>query len=116
MKLFSIFFSFLMLFQSVNINVCDISQIDEFIEHAQFHKEKYGDNFFVFISKHYGNLSVEHSKKHQEEKKEHENLPFNHNIQLVSLYLPEFGKADSSYDCNHVDIERTDNYFYQLFL
>ena len=46
------------------------------MEHAQYHADEYGDNFFVFLSKHYGDLQEEHNQKHQEEKPEHESLPF----------------------------------------
>ena len=64
-KLFSISLSFLILLQSFGISFNDLSQIDEFIEHAQFHSEQYGDNVFVFISKHYGELKTDHDKEHQ---------------------------------------------------
>ncbi|EAR01170.1 hypothetical protein [Maribacter sp. HTCC2170] len=77
-KFFSISLSFLILFQSFNLDLTDLAHIDELIEHAQFHSEKYGDNFFVFISKHYGEMEKEHKAEHQEEKDEHEELPFNH--------------------------------------
>ncbi len=75
-KTFSIVVSFLVLFQSLNLDLGDLAHIDEFLEHAEYHSEKYGDNLFVFISKHYGELQVEHSQDHQEEQKEHEELPF----------------------------------------
>lgn len=65
--------------QSFGINLNDLSQIDELIEHAQFHNEQYGDNVIVFISKHYGELKADHDREHQDEKEEHEKLPFNHN-------------------------------------
>ena len=65
--------------QSFGISINDISLIDDFIEHAQFHTEQYGDNVFVFISKHYGELRADHENEHQEEKDDHEQLPFNHN-------------------------------------
>lgn len=77
-KLFSIALSFIILMQSFGIRINDITQIDEFIEHAQFHSEQYGDNVFVFISKHYGKLKLNHDKEHQEEKEDHEQLPFHH--------------------------------------
>lgn len=77
-KLFSILTSCLILIQSLNIDFKDIVQLDELIEHSKFHSEAYGDNFFSFIAKHYGELKQEHSKQHQEEKKEHEQLPFSH--------------------------------------
>ena len=90
-KLFSILTSFLILIQSVNIDFKDIVQLDELIAHSKFHSEAYGDNFFSFIAKHYGELKQEHSEQHQEEKKEHEQLPFNHQssgqISIVSAII-----------------------------
>lgn len=78
-NLFSISFSILILMQSFGLRFNDLSQIDEFIQHAQFHSDQYGDNVLVFISKHYGELKADHDKEHHEEKEEHEELPFNHN-------------------------------------
>jgi len=90
-KFFSIVTSCLILIQSLNINFNDIVQLNGLIEHSKFHSKTYGDNFFSFIGKHYGELKQEHSKQHQEEKKKHEQLPFNHqscahsSIDLVSI-------------------------------
>lgn len=75
-KLFSISLSLIILLQSLGLNFNDIAQIDEFIEHAIFHNEQHGDNVFVFISKHYGELKEDHDEKHQDEKNEHKKLPF----------------------------------------
>ncbi|WP_299519582.1 hypothetical protein [Winogradskyella sp.] len=75
-KLISILLSGFILIQSFQITLEDIMQIDELIEHAKFHKQEYGDNFFVFLSKHYGELKAEHSKTNQEEQSDHEQLPF----------------------------------------
>ena len=79
-----------MLFQSFNIGADDIMQLDELMEHAQFHQQEYGDNFFIFLSKHYGELKAEHSKKHQEEQKDHEELPFQcqGHMSSVVAFLP----------------------------
>lgn len=71
----------------------ELMHIENLIEHAQLHSEKYGDNFLVFLSKHYGELQSEHSQEHQEEKKDHEELPFNHQCcsQSVMVYMmPKF--------------------------
>lgn len=87
-KLFSILMSYMVLLQSFTIDLGDIAQFDELLEHASFHYQKYGDNFFVFVSKHYGELQNKHNKEHQEEKKEHEQLPFNH--QSCSHYFMAF--------------------------
>lgn len=94
--LFSISFSFLILIQSIGLGVNDIAQIDEFIEHAQYHNEQFGDNIFVFISKHYGELKADHAKNHQEEKKDHEQLPFQHcsHISSVVAFFSSINKEE----------------------
>ncbi|RYH76107.1 hypothetical protein EVU94_03870 [Flavobacteriaceae bacterium 144Ye] len=84
-KLFAILFSFLILTQSLRIDYDHLTQIDELIEHAQFHKAEYGDNFLVFISKHYGELKDDHSKNHQEEKKDHKELPFQSHDHILAI-------------------------------
>ncbi len=89
-KLLSILAALLILIQSFNISFGDIVQLDELLEHAAFHKDQYGDNFFVFISKHYGELKEDHHKNHKEEHEEHENLPFQHNScthQVVNAFV-----------------------------
>ena len=78
MKLLSVLSAFLILFQSLNISLGELAQVDEFLEHASFHKDEYGDSLWVFISKHYGELKADHQKNHQEEQSEHEKLPFQH--------------------------------------
>ncbi|MCB0383730.1 MAG: hypothetical protein KDD05_10685, partial [Psychroserpens sp.] len=84
-KMFAILLSCLILTQSLRLDYDDIIQMDDLIEHAQFHKAEYGDNFFVFISKHYGKLKDEHRKNHQDEEKEHEQLPFQCHDHMVSI-------------------------------
>ncbi|MDT7830035.1 hypothetical protein RQM65_15310 [Pricia sp. S334] len=74
----------LILIQSFDIAMEDIVQFDELLEHAEFHAEEYGDNIFVFISKHYGELKEQHNKDHQEEKKDHEKLPFQNHCSCSS--------------------------------
>ena len=51
-SIFSILLSFVILVQGFGLHVNDIAQLDEFIEHAEYHSEQYGDNVIVFISKH----------------------------------------------------------------
>lgn len=113
-KLFSIVISLLILVQSFNIHANDIVDLDELIEHAQFHAEEYGDNFFVFLSKHYGELKVEHSKKHQEEKEDHEQLPFQHHCHSTSLSAFVLNQT-VDYPIEVADvIDGNSNYFYQV--
>lgn len=89
-KLASIVLSTVILLQTIGLHTDDLVQIDEFIEHAKFHSEKYGDDVLVFISKHYGELKAAHEKEHQEEKEDHEQLPFQHHSHLSSIiaYTP----------------------------
>lgn len=93
-KFFSIVLSLLILFQSLCLDMNDFTHIDELLEHAEFHTKKYGDDFFVFISKHYGKLKKAHGKQRKEEKKEHEELPFNHHC---------YSHVYSDFVLNHLD-------------
>ena len=85
LRIFSIALSSIILLQSLGISPNDISKIDDFIEHASFHNEEYGDNVFVFISKHYGKLKTSHEREHRDEKKEHEQLPFHNQSHVCSI-------------------------------
>ena len=80
--------------QSFGVHYDDIVQLDELIEHAQFHSEQYGDNVIVFLSKHYGELKADHQRDHQEEKKDHEKLPFNHSgashISVADVFINSY--------------------------
>jgi len=71
----SISLSCVLLFQGINFGLPDLLKVGELIEHARFHSQNHGDNFIVFISKHYGELKEQHEQQHQEEKQEHEKLP-----------------------------------------
>ncbi|GAL68343.1 hypothetical protein JCM19301_283 [Jejuia pallidilutea] len=94
----------------------DILQLDELLEHAQFHKEEYGDNFFVFLSKHYGELKLDHSKNHQEEQSEHEQLPFQYqgNCALIIAFF----QCNSSSHFNPIEvlnITETNFHYFNLY-
>ena len=109
--MFSISLSLIILLQSLGFNFSDIAQIDEFIEHASFHSEEYGDNVFVFISKHYGELKKDHEEKHQDEKDDHNQLPFQNqspstiivfaldinSLEFDTLEFPEFNSPNFYY-------------------
>jgi hypothetical protein len=88
-KFLSIFISFLILFQGLNINLDEFTQQDELVEHAFYHAEKYDDD--IFISKHYGELKEHHNKTNDEEKRDHEQLPFNHSCcpNYISVFILE---------------------------
>lgn len=101
-KLCSIFIASLILLQSSGIHWNDIVQLDELIEHAQFHSDAYGDNLVVFLSKHYGELKADHQKQHQEEKEDHEKLPFNHHCSVASVTV--FVMDASSIGLDYVEV------------
>ena len=88
-KLFSIFISFLILFQSININIDEFLHLDELVEHAFYHAEEYGDDIFLFVSKHYGELKDDHNKSNGDEHQDHEQLPFNHQCapNFISVFI-----------------------------
>jgi len=66
------------------------------MEHAHFHSENHGDNFIVFISKHYGELKEQHEQQHQEEKKEHEKLPVRGEFSFSSTWFVPHNQAELS--------------------
>ncbi|HLS12870.1 MAG TPA: hypothetical protein VK050_11970 [Flavobacteriaceae bacterium] len=76
--LVAISLSFLVFFQSVGMDVSDIFMLTDLVEHAKFHSEVHGDDFFTFLDKHYGTLKAEHEKTAQDESQKHEKLPFQH--------------------------------------
>lgn len=77
-NVFSIALSVLILVQSSTLNLRDIFQLEDFLTHVQFHKEKYGDNLIDFISKHYGEQKEQHHLESHEEHSDHGKLPLNH--------------------------------------
>lgn len=97
--------------QSTGFHISDLVQIDDFITHAKFHSEQYGDNVFVFISKHYGELKAQHDKEHQEEQEDHEQLPFNNHqnhTTAITDFTLQFFKVDIK---SLINFERTSNNF-----
>ncbi len=77
--LVAISLSFLVFFQSVGLSISDIFLFSDLVEHAKYHSEEYGDDYFTFFEKHYGDLRAEHQKSNKEENSQHEKLPFQHN-------------------------------------
>lgn len=99
--------------QSFGVSLSDLSQIDEFIEHAQFHNEQYGDNLMVFIAKHYGELKAAHEKEHQEEKEDHEQLPFQQYSHMYSISAFVLNTSKNELKILEFPEFRTHHFFYQ---
>ncbi len=77
-RIATILLSISILAQSFNLHIEDAIELSEIVEHAELHKSRYGDSFFVFLSKHYGDLKESHKKQHQEEEREHSHPPLQH--------------------------------------
>ena len=71
-KVVAFTYSFLILIQSFNIGLEDLSKFSVLLEHANYHKEMYGDSFFEFLAEHYGDKEDTHANDHEE----HKDLPF----------------------------------------
>lgn len=114
-KFFSIIISGLILIQSFNIQLNDVLKIDVYLHHLQYHVDEYGDDLFDFISKHYGELKDMHVKNHQEEEKDHSQLPFRNDgcFQSITLYLVQ--KNRLTFDLNSLILYRS-SFFYYLDL
>lgn len=106
----------LILLHGADVHFKDLVELGQLIEHYQFHHEEYGDNFMVFISKHYGELKASHSEKHQEEQKDHEKLPFQHQQQTPCAQPLVFvlGTDGFLYSNPEVPMASTGNFHYQI--
>jgi hypothetical protein len=116
LKWFSMSFAFVLLLQSSNIGIADILKLDDLITHAQYHDEEYGDNLFVFISKHYGELKASHNEQHKHEQSDHERLPFNHSQCSHHLTVMTFLDHSDRIDLKPIQFsERKQvNFYYNL--
>lgn len=113
LKLASILLSAILLIQGISINTAELQKIGELLEHAQFHKERYGDNFTSFLDKHYGNQKNQHNKEHQDEKNDHEQLPFHHSGPLVMQPVFLVGSAMPNVMNALLTESQQANYFYR---
>ena len=113
-KLITIGTAVLIFLQSINIHFNDLVELDELIEHYQFHSAEYGDNFMVFMSKHYGELKDSHSEKHQEEQKEHEKLPFQHQTQCAQPLVFVMDSRSFFDSKSEIPLVQKGNFHYQI--
>ncbi|NDV14408.1 hypothetical protein GO009_00090 [Muricauda sp. TY007] len=113
-KIITIGISLLILLQGANIHFKDLVELEQLVEHYQFHNEEYGDDFMIFVSKHYGELKADHSEKHQEEQKEHEKLPFQHQSHCTQTHV-FVHSTDSLIDSrSEIPLATKGNFHYQM--
>jgi len=82
-SIINIILAVFILFQGMFSYVDIIFQIDELLEDYQIHQVKYGDDFTTFISKHFGDLRLEHQKQHQKEHQNHKH----HNSTEINMHF-----------------------------
>lgn len=108
-KLVAIIYSVLILIQSFNFGFEDFSKLSALLAHAEYHQETYGDSFFDFISEHYGDAKFQHENEH----KEHEDLPFKHHQSCAHTTL-SFTLPDVNFTLKYQTfIEIPCNFFYK---
>lgn len=112
-NVFSIVLSVLILVQSSTLNLRDIAQLEDFLIHAQFHKQKYGDNLIDFISKHYGAQKEQHHLESQEEHKDHGSLPLNHQCCTHSIVVFVLDRNNFTLPKSPQAVDTVGGFFYQ---
>ena len=86
--IFSLLLASLFTLQSLQINMSDFNKIIDLVEHASYHSEAYGDGWFTFFSKHYGDLKEDHKRTHEHEKEQHSKLPnINHFFSATNIFI-----------------------------
>ncbi len=110
-KAVAIFLSFFILVQGLFTYAAELEKMDMLLEHAQLHKEQFGDSFAAFMSKHYGKLKQEHDSN--QENHDHEQLPFQQFTVLATT--PVFLLANGSTEVTPpFNVENQDsNFHYQ---
>jgi len=112
-KIISIAIAVLFLFQSSQICHEDFLRVDALLEDIAFHQETYGDDIFVFLSKHYGDLKDSHQSQHEKEEQEHQHPPLSGDchtqVQPVVIWQVEIPFINVVYH----QIEVSQNFYYQ---
>lgn len=110
MKFSTILLSSLILLQSLNIDAESFSKISVLLEHAQYHQDKYGDNFSDFLSEHYGSKDLLAKKNH----KEHKDLPFKQHTHNCTHHFTDFNFNNTVFEIkNTIVLESKPNYTYK---
>lgn len=116
-KIPAFIFSLLILVQSVGIGYDDIVRLDELYEHATYHQQQYGDSFFTFLAKHYGDQKEQHHRDHQEEQDDHQDLPFQQQQcqhQLNPIFLPQLVIHRAEPSNSFADRKSSRSFYYTL--
>lgn len=109
-KIATAFLSLFILIQSFNISFGDFLHFQDLINHYEYHQNTFGDDVYTFINKHYGELKSEHNREHQEEREDHEKLPFEHQHSCVHTINAFFSQNESQAIPKIVPVDQTTSY------
>ena len=109
-KLIAFTYSFLILIQSFNIGLEDLSKLNALLDHAEYHKVMYGDNFYQFLAEHYGDAKDNHENEHEE----HKGLPFKDAQHICSHFSTPFINPNIVFNFTYQEfIEIPFNFYYE---
>ncbi len=111
-KFSSISLAIFILAQSFNLHSEDMLKLETLVSHMEFHQEKYGDDLFTFISKHYGDKMSSHEDEPKNSEDE-QRLPFNHNRCLDSGQIFVINIDKLSFQLLVDDFIATSHFYYQ---
>ena len=115
-KLVTSIVSVMLLIQSFNISFGDFLHLEDLVKHYEYHQETFGDDVFSFLNKHYGELKTQHNLEHQEEREDHEKLPFEHHNSCVHTVVAYLTDMDLLAEPKSVPSDQmTSNFVYRDF-
>lgn len=106
-KLLTCILSIMLLGQSFKISFGDFLHIEDLLDHYEYHQVKFGDDVYSFLNKHYGELKQQHNIEHQEEREDHEKLPFEHQHTCVHTAIAYFNSIELIPEPKSVPVDQT---------
>ncbi len=108
----SIILSLSVLLQGLNFHVSDMMELKVLAKHLEEHQSSYGDDFFSFFDKHYGDLRQEHDQEEHKGSSEHEKLPFKHKVCQLNVGILIHNSDAAERNLDPVPIYSVPIYYY----
>ena len=108
----SLFLSFSILLQGLNFHVSDMMELKVLVNHLEEHQSSFGDDFFTFFDKHYGDLRQEHDQEEHKGSNEHEKLPFKHKVCQLNVGILIHHTSAVERHLDPVPTHAVQNYYY----
>lgn len=90
--------------------MADILHFDDLIEHAEFHEDEFGDDWFRYYTKHFGAESESHIANEHNDK--HEKLPNHDHFNLTTVQIFVLATNSDLALNNSFQIQETADYSY----